>query len=115
MAATHLLQLRAPPTAAVVANSLQTEGLIGAVVMNGIQVPSELSIVGHGDPSWFKLWGPGLTTIDTKPLESSATFADWLISRTQETTARPIDIEPLRLILPTSLVQRGSTAPRDRT
>ncbi|MCC6194798.1 MAG: LacI family DNA-binding transcriptional regulator [Burkholderiales bacterium] len=50
-------------TALVLGSSELTLGALEGLAARGLQWPDELSIVGYGDPTWFGLIGPGITTI----------------------------------------------------
>lgn len=112
MATMRLLQSGAPPTAIVMANSSQTEGAIAALASAGLSLPEDLSFVGHGDLSWFRLWGKGITTIDTKADEFAAVAATMLMEQIAPRSTETADRGgPLHYVLESSLIQRGSTGP----
>lgn len=111
LAMTRLLQMSKRPTAVVMSNSLQTEGAIEAARDAGVEIPRDLSLMGYGDPSWFKLWGPGITTIDAREVELADTVAAVLMEQIQNLkNKKPIETS-LRLVINTRLILRGSTAP----
>lgn len=108
-ATARLLSLAERPTAIVAANSLLTLGALEAVHDAGVTVPDDLSLIGFGDLDWFRLWGPGLTTVSL-PIRDLAEAAaahlmDQIHASANETRA------PLAMTLPTNLLLRGSTAP----
>ncbi len=109
VAATRLLQAEPRPTAIVMSNSLQTEGAIEAIRHAGLAVPDQISIVGYGDPSWFRLWGPGITTVDARETELATSAATLLMDQIAKKDAPQRD--PIRLVLNTNLLLRGSTRP----
>ena len=97
-----------PPTAALVLNSVQTLGVVEAIHQMRIDVPGRLSVVGFGDPEWFHLWGPGLTTVSLPVHDLAEAAASLLMSQISQrgTKADPA----LEMSLDTSLIVRGSTA-----
>lgn len=110
-AMTQLIQSPTRPTAVVMSNSLLTEGAIEAALDAGIAIPSDMSIVGFGDPSWFKLWGPGITTIDARETELADTVATVLLEQIENIKKQQPIENTLRLTINTRLILRGSTAP----
>ncbi|MQA04392.1 MAG: LacI family DNA-binding transcriptional regulator [Streptosporangiales bacterium] len=59
----ELLESRTPPTALVVGSSSLSIGAARAVHELGVSIPTELSLVVYGDPSWGELYEPRLTTV----------------------------------------------------
>ena len=110
VAMTRLLQASNPPTAVAMSNSLQTEGAIEALRDAGIEVPGQLSLVGYGDPSWFHLWGPGITTVDAREID----LADAAATLLMEQVGKGVGVrseKPLKLVINTRLILRGTTGP----
>jgi DNA-binding LacI/PurR family transcriptional regulator len=106
----ELLDKKHRPTAIIYANSELTIGGIAALQARGLRAPEDVSIVAHHDPAWFKLWGPGITTV-AMPVKDLAEGA----SRTLlELTSRPKQTNSSRrratLVLPPHLIVRGTTA-----
>ncbi|MEN0085026.1 MAG: substrate-binding domain-containing protein, partial [Leifsonia sp.] len=93
------------PTAIVCGNDMQALGVCDAAFALGLDVPSDVSVVGFDDApsaSWAR---PPLTTV-RQPLQEMAEEATRLALR-----LRAGEVENTRLELATTLVERGSTAP----
>lgn len=110
-----LLRLPQPPTAIVFGTADVTHGGIDALRQAKIQVPEKLSIMGFGDPPWFKLHGAGISTVGVSLGEISEAAISVLLRQiaardagTQIEPASPIVLDPF-------LVLRGSTAPAPRS
>lgn len=106
----RLLAVKPCPTAVLVANSVLTLGAIKAIHQAGVLVPKDLSLVGFGDLDTFRLWGPGLTTVDL-PIEEFARAAAFHLfeqMRQGEDFSPP---DPFTITHEVSLIVRGSTAP----
>lgn len=58
-----LLRLPKPPTAIMAASSTLLTGALKALRAHVVGVPDEISIVGFGDPDWYDLWRPPITTM----------------------------------------------------
>jgi LacI family transcriptional regulator len=61
--AAELISVPRPPSALIVGGGALSIGAAQEVRERGIRVPSELSLVVYGDPSWFALSDPPLTRI----------------------------------------------------
>jgi DNA-binding LacI/PurR family transcriptional regulator len=96
-------------TAIVAGSSHVTLGVLSAVKDLGIDVPRRLSIVGFGDPPWFKWWGPGLTTVHLPIHELATTCGLWLLRSLNNKETR---LPPLQSMAHADLIVRGSTAMR---
>ncbi|HEY5855901.1 MAG TPA: LacI family DNA-binding transcriptional regulator, partial [Aldersonia sp.] len=59
--AVHRLALD-PPTLVVAASSRIALGVLHACRDLGLAIPGDLSIVAHGDPEWYEVFPPGLTS-----------------------------------------------------
>lgn len=106
-AAAHaLLGLPEPPTAIFASNDNMAVGATQAARQRGIDVPSELSIVGFDDAAIAGIVSPALTTV-RQPLEEMGRMAVTLLTRLLEGQ----HVESLGIKLATRLVIRGSTAP----
>jgi DNA-binding LacI/PurR family transcriptional regulator len=106
-ATVRLLAVRKPPTALVLASSQLTLGALRAIQHLGLTVPSDLSLTGFGDPEWFALWGPGMTTVSLPTNEIAGTAAALLVRQARASGASD---EPLssRVTLAPRLIVRGS-------
>ncbi|TBN55456.1 LacI family transcriptional regulator [Glaciihabitans arcticus] len=94
------------PTAIFAGSDLQALGVIEAARTLGIQIPSELSLVGYDDLQLAQWSSPALTTIH-QPLTKMAEEAARLVVRMGEGELESIP----RMDLATRLVVRESTAP----
>jgi DNA-binding LacI/PurR family transcriptional regulator len=98
-------------TALVIGSSSLTMGALEALRVLSLRWPDDISIVGYGDPVWFKLIGNGLTTVQL-PIQQMGRYAtSLLLSRIEQANAsaprslaQPVRFSP-------SLVMRGSTRP----
>jgi len=94
------------PTAIFAGSDLQALGVLDAARSLGIEVPSQLSVVGYDDLQLAQWSSPALTTVH-QPLTRMAEEAARLIIRMSESE---LDQVP-RVDLATRLVVRESTAP----
>jgi LacI family transcriptional regulator len=98
-----LLQLPEPPTALITANDLMALGALQAVVEAGLRVPDDISLVGMDDIPYVNLLSPPLTTIHLPSYTAGQLGIQMLLE------ADPTQSTPQRIVLPTHLVERGST------
>lgn len=98
--------LAAQPQAIIVANDQMALGVLRACAERGIRVPEALSVIGYDDTDDSACYWPPLTTIrqDFRMLGEQA--VDALVAGLE----RPLT--PGQRILPVSLVERRTTAPR---
>jgi len=101
----ELLDSARPPTAVFCASDEMAFGLMRAARERGLRVPEDLSIVGVDDHEMSPY--VDLTTV-RQPVREQGEAAARQILALIEGTAPPT---PERLVLPTELVLRGSTAP----
>ena len=99
-----LLGLEEPPTAVFVANNLMTLGALHALHEHGLQIPSDVAIVGFDDMSWATSLQPPLTAVAQPTYELGATAARLLLARLRE-PQRPVE----HIILETKLMVRASS------
>jgi LacI family transcriptional regulator len=107
--AVELLTLDAPPTAIFCLNDLMAFAAINAAVAVGREVPRELSVVGFDDirmASWERFQ---LTTVRQPLAEMARTSADLMAQRIDSP-----DAPYQRLVFPSLLVRRRTTAPPAR-
>lgn len=109
----QLLAQTPEPTAVVTAGSRITLGVLETIERHGIAVPEDLSLVGFGDPPWFRWWRGGITTIGL-PIRDIASAAGSLLVRRIRERERQGDAEttdqPSLGSYPAFLIRRGSTA-----
>lgn len=102
----QLLALSDPPTAVFAVNDLAAAGAIRATREAGLDVPRDISVVGFNDLSTVVSTVPSLTTLRLPVHAMGAAAAEQLLAQILNGTA---PTEPV--ILPVTLVVRGSTAP----
>lgn len=109
-AVTSLLAGERRPTALVVGSSSLTIGALEALRGLRLRWPEDISVVGYGDPVWFKLIGDGLTTVQL-PVQDMGRYATSLLLLRFEGSSI---VEPGGGVQASrfapSLVVRGSTA-----
>ena len=93
-----------PPTAIFAANDLSALGVLAAAAELGLDVPSELSIVGFDNVPESVMTEPPLTTVDQSIQVMGRRAVEMLLA-----LLGGADV-PQRITLPTRLVQRRSTA-----
>lgn len=102
----ELLSLTHPPTAIFTINDMYAFGIYAGARDLGLEIPSDLSVVGMDDISLTEVVQPPLTTI-RQPIQHLARAAvDRLIGRLQETCTDA----PGEQILAPRLIVRASTA-----
>jgi DNA-binding LacI/PurR family transcriptional regulator len=111
-AALELLHLPEPPTAILAMSDVLAIGALQAADELGVSVPGELSLVGFDDSPAAALATPPLTTV-AQPHEEKGRLATERLLDAIEHRAVP-ESRAARVILPTELVVRGSTAPATR-
>jgi len=111
-AVTDLLHRTEPPSALILGSGAQTLGALKALRHSGLDVPGDISLIGFGDPSWYSLLNPGITTIDFPVTDMAEAAASHLMRQLSpgadadaaEHRATHIAGEP-------SFLLRGTTAP----
>jgi LacI family transcriptional regulator len=93
-----------PPSAVFVASDVVALGVIGALREAGLKVPRDVSIVGFDDIALAGYFDPALTTVRLPARELGQIVGRTLIDRIAGR------VVPMRTLLPTELVVRGSTA-----
>lgn len=112
-AASRLLNLASPPSAVVIGSVLHTVGILDGLLDMGVEVPTDLSIVGFGDQTGFSWWGPGLTTVSLPISDVATSCGLWFIRRLKTPSASNA---PYESVSAGRLVLRGSTAaPRQKS
>jgi DNA-binding LacI/PurR family transcriptional regulator len=98
-----LLELEEPPSAVFVANNLMTLGALQALHESGLQIPSDVAIVGFDDMSWATSLQPPLTAVAQPTYQLGTTAAHLLLARLHEPD-RPVQ----HIVLDTELMVRAS-------
>ena len=101
----HLMALPKPPTAVMCGNDVLAIGAMIEANALGIEVPTDLSIIGFDDLDLATEFPPGLTTIHAPLEEMGRRTAQYLIGDNESQGNTP------HVELPTALVVRGSTGP----
>jgi DNA-binding LacI/PurR family transcriptional regulator len=108
---TALIREREGVTGIFVGNDLAAVGALDALEEHGLRVPEDVSLVGYDNIALAGLGHIDLTTIDQPRLEMGVTAVRLLLER-RDGDRR----EARHLVVPPSLVVRGSTGPPpDRT
>lgn len=78
VATMRLLQQENGPTALIATSNELVVGALQALAQREVRVPDDLSLVGFGNPDWFALLRPALTTV-ALPIEEMAMVAVHLL------------------------------------
>jgi LacI family transcriptional regulator len=108
-AACTLLARSEPPTAIFAVNDQSALGVIAAAREHGLRVPRDLSVVGFDDIPMASQVHPPLTTIRQPFAQMGRAAVNTLLSQMENDDS----IAP-RIVLPTELIVRQSTAPAPR-
>lgn len=106
-AAERLLRHEPQPTAILVVNDLLAMGVLRAAADNGLRVPDDLSVASFDDIEMAAYQSPPLTTVHSNEKELGRTAVRLVLERINEPD-RPLQ----KIVIPTELVIRSSTAPR---
>jgi LacI family transcriptional regulator len=98
-----LLELRRRPSAVFVANNLMTLGALQALHEQGLQIPSDMAIVGFDDMPWATSLQPPLTAVSQPTYALGTTAATLLLER-----IKTPDRQPTHIALKTQLMVRAS-------
>jgi LacI family transcriptional regulator len=96
------------PTAVIALSSRLVMGVLRACGELDLDVPGRLSVAGLGDPEWFSIWRPAITTF-APPLREMGRRAAAEILRLVDADGPPREPEPIRM--PGVLQVRGSVGP----
>jgi LacI family transcriptional regulator len=96
-------------TALVAGNDLLALGCYDYLAQESLSCPDDVSVVGFNDIQFVDKVRPGLTTIALPQYEIGATASKLLLERIREP-----HLPPREIVLPVTLVVRGSTAPPPR-
>jgi len=109
----RLLAARQRPTAVVIGSSELTIVALAVIREHGLSIPSDISVVGYGDPKWYELTTPPLTAVRL-PIEALAASTAELVFARIAAQARPGDPAPApsKLRIRPELIARGSAVPR---
>ena len=102
------LRLDPPPTAIFTVDNVMTHGAYQACRDMSIRIPEDLSFVAYDDMEWMTFVEPNITALWQPVYDMGTVAAEMLIRR-----LRSPEVEPVRRLLGTKLIVRGSTmAPR---
>ncbi|WP_342646874.1 LacI family DNA-binding transcriptional regulator [Mucilaginibacter sp. CSA2-8R] len=90
------------------ANYLGTMGLQSIKELN-LSIPDDLSCISFDDDEIFSLYPPGITTVKQPVLEIAKSAVDLLMAQLNN---RELDIANIKLQIPSTLMERESTAPK---
>lgn len=108
--ARELLSMEDRPSALVCFNDHVAVQAMAAAVDLGIRVPQELSVAGFADLTIAQRVRPRLTTVAQDPLNIGTQTAELMLERLQQQRNGDGKDSKRRLLLPTRLVVRDSTA-----
>ena len=101
-----LLDSDIPFTGVVAGNDQLALGALDALAERGLQCPADVSVVGFNDIPFIDKVYPPMTTIRIPHVEIGAEAARLLLEQLDDPTRHPRSI-----LLPVTLVVRGSTGP----
>jgi LacI family transcriptional regulator len=84
------------PQALVALSSRLMLGVVGECAGRNIHVPEQLSLAGLGDPEWYAIWQPPITTYAPPLAEMGRLAADTLLALLEDRGAHP-DPAPIRV------------------
>jgi LacI family transcriptional regulator len=102
----HLLALHDRPTAIFVGSDVVALGAIEALYERGLTIPDDISVIGFDDIWVAKHLRPPLTTIRLPAYELGRRAGETMVQIIRGET-----LPMLRVLLPTELIMRQSTAP----
>jgi len=85
------------PDAIIPANNFMTQGMYNYLKAHNINVPEDISVVGHGDYDWCSFVDPPLTVLEHRRLEMGKQAAGILMERLERNTGnsfRKVILEP---------------------
>ena len=104
--ANKLLSPADRPTAILASDSLIALEIFKVIRERGLRVPEDVSLITFHDADWTSVTSPPITVIDQPVYALGKGVAELLIRRLNG-EARP----PERLVLPTTIIERGSVGP----
>lgn len=106
-AAAALMNAERPPTAVIASNDQMALATLNTVRSQGLDVPSQFSLISFDNTPIVRFAEPALTAIDQPVAEITAKAVDVIIA--VQRGAEPPDAP---VVVPSALVERKSTAPR---
>lgn len=92
-----ILNASITPDAIIPANNFMTQGMYNYLKAHNINVPEDISVVGHGDYDWCSFVDPPLTVLEHRRLEMGKQAAGILMERLERNTCnsfRKVILEP---------------------
>ena len=108
-AAQMLLASDTRPTAVLAFNDRCAVGVLDTLIRSGVNVPTDISLVGYDDDRLSRLAHVNLTTVAQDAHEMARLAVERAIARLDERV-----VEDREIVLPPHLIVRGSTAPARR-
>ncbi len=105
----ELCDVPGAPTAIFATSSELVLGALHGLASRGRDVPADISLVGFGDPDWFGVRRPSISTVRFATEEMATAAVNALLLRMH---ARPAPRQPIITRLSCSVVLRESTAPQ---
>lgn len=113
VAAQKLMAVEDRPTAIFAANDEMAAAVLSAAHMNGVEVPSKLSIVGFDDGQLAVAVSPNLTTV-RQPIQQMAELAIDIIASGKFADLANANSRDFRNVLDFEIIERESNAPVDK-
>ena len=110
-AAEEILDSGRPVTAIFASNDDMASAVIASVHKRGLRVPDDIAVAGFDDTTIARTIWPQLTTVKQPIDQMSADSVDLLIEAIKADRILGIKLNK-RAVLPHSIIERGSTAPR---
>lgn len=109
----RLLAASQRPTALIATSNELVVGVLQAFAAEGVRVPAGISLVGFGNPDWFELLQPALTTVALPIADMAMVAVRLLLRRVQsmETEVRGPELPAAISRYQAQLIVRQSTAP----
>ena len=98
-----LLKEHLEVTAIMVANNILTMGAVAYLQESGVQIPSEIALIGFDDYDWMKVTYPPITVVKQPAFEMGKKAAEILLAKLEHPRSRSREWK-----LPTELIIRGS-------
>ena len=94
------------PTALFTSDGTMSEGAMSAIAELGLSLPADLSLIGFDDLDWMAFLPPGITTVSQPRTAMGETAARMLLEQINGAA-----IPPRTVLMPASLILRGSVGP----
>lgn len=88
----ELLDLKEPPDAVFVSNSLAAAGALRAIKERGLVIPQDIAVGCFDDTIWARLFEPALTVIEQPTYEIGKLAAELMLQRLEDPSRAPREI-----------------------